>query len=529
MPPSSLRLGQLALVAACVTAACSSAADERHGDVVGDGRSAETVDAARPSAADLDGDGAYELVLKWDPSNAKDNSQSGCTGHVYLDAYELDGTRLWRLDLGPNIRAGAHYTQFMVYDLDGDGRAEVALKTAPGTRDGRGMPLALGPAAEDDQTADYRTLANVGGRTGYVLRGPEYLTVFEGVSGREQATVAFSPTRGKPADWGDEYGNRVDRFLAGVAYLDDTGLPSLVLARGYYARSMLTAWNYRAGALTTFWTFDSDQTPRDARGKPFSGQGAHSLSIANVDTDRGQEIVYGAMVIDHDGKGRCSTGFGHGDALHVSDWLPERPGLEVFMPHEDGAQPSYDLHDASSCEPLLVGPTTGADTGRGVAADLTPAPGAELWSAGGPGLLDGAGRRIGDMPGSTNFVAYWDGDDLRELVDQNAVHEYGGRELVRCAQCTANNGTKATPTLVADLLGDYREEVIWRETDSRALRIYTTTWPTERRLYTLMHDPQYRVAIAWQNVAYNQPPHPSFALAPKLAPPARPDIRYGQQ
>jgi len=478
------------------------------------------------SAADLDGDGAYELILKWDPSNAKDNSQSGCTGNVYLDAYELDGTRLWRVDLGPNIRAGAHYTQFMVYDLDGDGSAELAVKTAPGTRDGKNAPLSKGPAANDDDSKDYRSLANASGRSGYVLSGPEYLTVFAGKTGAELDTVSFEQERGKVDDWGDNYGNRVDRFLAAVAYLDDTGLPSVVMARGYYTRSTLVAWNFRAGKLTKLWKFDSNATPRDSKGKPFSGQGAHSMSVANVDADHGQELIYGAMVVDHDGKGRCSTGYGHGDALHVSDLVPARPGLEVFMPHESGDQPSYDMHDASSCETIVLGPVNGNDTGRGVAADLTSSPGAELWSAGGPGLLSSVGERVAAMPGSTNFLAYWDGDDFRELVDGATVSKYGGSQLLRCAECSSNNTTKSTPALVADLFGDYREEVIWRETDNSALRIYTTTMPTQRRLFTLMHDPQYRVAIAWQNTAYNQTPHPSFALSAEGPPPARPDVHY---
>ncbi|MEY4514915.1 MAG: hypothetical protein RLZZ450_7037 [Pseudomonadota bacterium] len=489
---------------------------------------AYTYSANDASAADLDGDGAYELILKWDPSNSKDNSQSGCTGNVYLDAYKIDGTRLWRIDLGPNIRAGAHYTQFMVYDFDGDGLAELAVKTAPGTRDATDTFLGKGPAESDDDSKVYRSLSNASGRTGYILTGPEYLTVFDGKTGRERDTVDFDQARGSVKDWGDDYGNRVDRFLAAVAYLDDTGLPSVVMARGYYTRTTLVAYNFRAGKLTQLWKFDSNQSARDAKNKPFSGQGAHAMSVANVDADRGQELIYGAMVVDHDGKGRCSTGYGHGDALHVSDLVTTRPGLEVFMPHEDGAQPSYDMHDASTCETLVLGPVNGNDTGRGVAADLSASPGAELWSAGGPGLLSSAGERVGSMPSSTNFLAYWDGDDYRELVDKTSVSKYGAGELVRCAECAANNTTKSNPALVADLLGDYREEVIWRETDSRALRIYTTTIPTQRRLFTLMHDPQYRVAIAWQNTAYNQPPHPSFALVADGAPPARPDVHYAR-
>jgi rhamnogalacturonan endolyase len=464
------------------------------------------------SAADLDGDGQYELVLKWDPSNAKDNSQSGCTGPVYLDAYELDGTRLWRIDLGPNIRAGAHYTQFIAYDLDGDGKAELSLKTAPGTRDGTGTQLAGGPAATDDDAADYRSKSNASGRTGYVLSGPEYLTVFEGATGKELATAVFSPERGTASAWGDDYGNRVDRFLAAAAYLDDSGHASLVMARGYYTRSTLTAYNYRAGQLSELWRFDSNQTPRSANGKPFTGQGAHSLSVANVDDDPQQEIIYGAMVIDHDGRGLCSTGLGHGDALHVSDLVPSRPGLEVFMPHEDTTQPAYDMHDARTCELLVTGPVTGKDTGRGVAADVVAErPGAEIWAAG-TGLLDAKGAPAGATPQSANFLVYWDADPLRELLDAAQVQKYGGGVLVRCMECSANNGTKSTPTLVADLFGDHREEIVWRETNGAALRIYTTTVLSRARMFTLMHDAQYRAAIAWQNVGYNQPAQLGFSL-----------------
>jgi rhamnogalacturonan endolyase len=484
--------------------------------------------ASDASAADLDGDGRYELLLKWDPSNAKDNSQSGCTGPVLIDAYTLAGERLWRLDLGRNIRAGAHYTQLVAIDFDGDGRAELALKTAPGTRDATGAFLSLGPAAGDDDDADYRSVANAGGRTGFVLSGPEYLTVFDGATGAERATVAFEQARGSVNAWGDDYGNRVDRFLATAAYLDDSGLPSIVMARGYYTRTTLTAWTFRGDELRMTWKFDSDQTPEDDDGDPYTGQGAHSLSVANVDDDPEQEIVYGAMAIDHDGSGLCSTGYNHGDALHVGDLVPSHPGLEAFMCNEDGDHPAWHLRDARSCEIVREGPVNGEDTGRCVAADVVDdSPGAEMWASSVDGLIaSDSGESVGNKPSATNFLVYWDGDDLRELLDQTSITKPGaGDALLRCSECTANNGTKATPTLVADLVGDWREEVIWRETDSSALRLYTTTVLTERRLFTLMHDPQYRIAVAWQNVAYNQPPHPSFALGPELPDPSRPDIR----
>jgi rhamnogalacturonan endolyase len=473
------------------------------------------------SAADLDGDGNYEIVLKWDPDDSKDNSQSGVTSDVYLDALSLEGKRLWRIDLGPNIRAGAHYTQFIVMDFDGDGRAELAVKTAPGTKDGTGKALHLGPAANDDDGAIYRN------SDGYVLSGPEYLTVFQGDTGAELVTVNFDVPRGSVSAWGDDYGNRVDRFLATAAYLDGSGLPSFVMARGYYTRTTLTAWNWRDGKLSQLWKFDSNVTPKDAAGHAYSGQGAHSLSVANVDADPQQEIIYGAMVVDHDGKGKCSIGYNHGDALHVSDFVPSHPGLEVFMPNEDGKSPAWHMRDANTCMPLFNGPINGNDTGRAVAADISPDnPGAEAWAAGGSGLLDAAtGKNIGSAPGSINFVIWWDGDESRELEDKTSITKFGGGTLLSCAECSSNNGTKATPTLSADLLGDWREEIVWRESDNSALRLYTTTAPTARRIYTLMHDPQYRVAISWQNVAYNQPPHPSFAIGKGMAAPPKPNIR----
>lgn len=484
-------------------------------------RPASGYSANDASAADLDGDGQYEIILKWDPDNAKDNSQAGVTGSVFLDALKLSGERMWRIDLGPNIRAGAHYTQFIVYDLDGDGSAELAVKTAPGTKAGDGKFLSLGPAAADDDKATFRN------GDGYVLSGPEYFSVFSGQTGQELATVDYDVPRGRVEDWGDDYGNRVDRFLATAAYLDESGLPSVVMARGYYTRTTLTAWNFREGRLSQLWKFDSNKTGKDAQGRSYTGQGAHSLSVANVDEDPQQEIIYGAMTVDHDGKGKCSTGFNHGDALHVTDLVPDRPGLEVFMPNEDGKHPAYYVRDASSCEVVFQGPTNGEDTGRGVAADVSPDnPGGECWASGGTPLMDAkTGKNAGAAPPSINFLIWWDGDESREVEDKTQINKFDGAKLIGCDQCAANNGTKATPTLVADLLGDWREEVIWREADNSALRIYTTTNVTARRIYTLMHDAQYRIAISWQNTAYNQPPHPSFHIGNGMKPPPKPDMR----
>lgn len=509
---------------------------------------AYTYNANDASVGDLDGDGELEIVLKWDPSNARDTASGGVTGNALLDAYKLDGTRLWRIDLGRNIRAGAHYTQFIVYDLDGDGRAEVACKTADGTIDGRGAVIG-------DASKDYRTLTRatdglpvasaVDARYGKILAGPEYFTVFDGLTGAALATAAYIPGREPQDGWGgiggnggnDNGGNRADRFLAGVAYLDGR-LPSVIMARGYYGRSVIAAWDWRKGALTSRWVFDSGSAPPpypNPAASPYSGQGNHSLAIADVDGDGRDEIVYGAMVVDDNGKGLFSTGLRHGDALHAGDFDPARPGLEVFGIHENEdataalGTPGAAMYDARTGA-IIWSVLPGADVGRGLAADIDPRhPGAEFWTLASPDLLDVKGQRISDAPRSANFAVWWDADHLREILDGNWIGKWNpsSASLVRLLTAdgaAANNGTKATPALAGDILGDWREEVIWRAADNSALRIYTTTIPAAGRMITLLHDRTYRLALAWQNVGYNQPPHPGFFLGDGMRPPPRPRI-----
>lgn len=456
------------------------------------------------SPGDLDGDGEYDLVVH-QVGRSRDNSQAGLTDPPILQGYKLDGTRLWEINLGENIREGAHYTQFLVFDLDGDGRAEVVCKTADGTVDGAGKVIG-------DARADYRNAR------GYILDGPEFLTVFDGLTGAALATTPYLPARGRVAAWGDAYGNRVDRFLACVAFLDGER-PSFVMCRGYYTRTVLAAWDWRGGKLTARWIFDTHAGAPELRA--YAAQGNHNLSVGDVDGDGRDEIVYGAMCVDDDGRPLWNTGLGHGDALHLSDLDPERPGLEIFDIHEHVTHDKgIDFRDAKTGE--ILWSKKSPDVGRGVSFDVDPRyPGHECWAAG-PGLnrmYDSRGRPIGPRPRSCNLAVWWDGDFVRELLNGTTIDKWdfeNAREIRLLSasdfDCASNNGSKATPALCADLLGDWREEVLWRTRDGKELRLFTTTIPTTHRLPTLMHDPQYRLSVAWQNVGYNQPAHPGYFL-----------------
>ncbi len=461
------------------------------------------------SVGDLDGDGEYELVVKWE-GISHDNSHKGMTSPAILEGLELDGRSLWRVNLGVNIRSGAHYTPFVVFDLDGDGKAEVACKTADGTVDGRGDKIG--------NDKDYRN-AN-----GYILAGAEYLTVFRGTDGKAMDTVNYVPARGNPKIWGDTYGNRVDRFLAAAGWLKGDR-PSLIMARGYYhgktsaGRTAIATWDYIDGKLVPMWCFDTLAGGLDE----YIGQGNHSMYVGDVDGDGYDEITYGSCAIDNDGSGLYSTGFGHGDAGHLGDLAPDRPGLEFFMPHEEtvaGKIPGVDFRDARTGEVIWSLPVNRhRDIGRGVAGDITSEyKGSECWSLADGNLYSCKGEIIGKRPSSCNFLVWWDGDVTRELLDGTWIGKYspekrGNAETVFIADgCTSINGTKANPSLCGDILGDWREEIIWPSKDWKSLRVYTTTIPAEFRHTTLMHDAVYRLAIAWQNSGYNQPTHTGCTL-----------------
>jgi len=456
------------------------------------------------SIGDVDGDGEYEIILKWDPSNAHDNAHNGYTGPVIFDCYKLNGQHLWRINLGKNVRAGAHYTQFMVYDLDSDGRAEVVIKTGDGTVDGAGKVIG-------DANADYRS------ELGRILTGPEYLTVFNGLTGEAMKTIDYIPERGHLMDWGDDHANRSDRFLACIAYLDGVH-PSVVMCRGYYTRTVLAAFDWDGKDLKQHWVFDSNNPGCEE----YAGQGNHNLRVGDVDGDGCDEIIYGSCAIDHNGNGLYSTGMGHGDAIHLTQFDPSRKGLQVWDCHENKRDGST-YRDAATGE-VLMQIKSDIDVGRCMAADIDPTnPGVEMWSSASGGIRNIKGdvvkERVRGL--SCNMAVWWDGDLLRELLDRNIVSKYNWEKgicerLAVFEGALSNNGTKANPCLQGDIVGDWREEVLLRADDNTALRLYVSAIPTEYRFYTFLEDPIYRISIATQNVAYNQPAQPGFYFGPEL-------------
>ncbi len=475
------------------------------------------------SVGDLDGDGEYEIILKRENSG-KDNAHRGeCNGGPILEAYKLNGTFLWRIDLGINIRQGAHYTQMVVYDFDGDGKAELAVKTAEGTKFADGQ--VIGDVNEDGIT-DYVDRDANSPTYGKIMNGPEFFSVIEGETGKELARADYIP-RGELNEFGDSHGNRVDRFLAGAGYFDGIH-PSILMCRGYYAKTVLQAWDYRDGKLTQRWQFST--TDNNGEYKDYEAQGNHNLAIGDVDGDGKDEITYGACMIDDDGSGGYNTKLGHGDAIHLTDIDIERPGFEVWDCHEHvPTRAGSELRDACTGQ-LIWGIPSYEDVGRAMAADIDPRfKGLEVWTTHSKGVYTAKGELISQNTPSINNGIWWDGDLNRELLDGSGVTH---REFVGITKwngdgvdklplpdgkdLSANNWTKGNPCLMGDIIGDWREEVIVRTKDNKELRIYMTPYKTPYRFHCLMADIMYRWSVLTQNVAYNQPPQLGYYLGSDL-------------
>jgi len=475
------------------------------------------------AVADLNGNGELEIILKRENSGY-DNSQNGvCNGGPLLEAYQLDGTFLWRVNLGINIRQGAHYTQLMVYDFDGDGKAEIAVKTAEGTCFGDGQVIG---DVNKDGVSDYVDRDPSSRTYGKILNGPEFFSVIEGTTGKELARANYI-SRGSPNEYGDITGNRVDRFLGGVGYFDGMR-PSILICRGYYTKIVLEAWDYRNGKLTRRWHFST--TDNNGKYKSFEGQGNHQLSIGDVNGDGKDEITYGACLINADGTGGYNTLLGHGDALHLTDIDIERPGLEIWDCHEHvPVRAGSELRDACTGE-LIWGIPSYEDVGRAMAADIDPRfKGCELWTTHSRGVYTANGKFISEHTPSINMGIWWDGDLNRELLNGSGVR---GREFVRITKwngdgvdvlpipfskdLAANNWTKGNPCLQADIVGDWREEILVRTKDNKELRLYMTNYSTPYRFHTLLSDHIYRLSVADQNISYNQPTQPGFYLGSDL-------------
>lgn len=499
------------------------------------------------SVGDLDGDGNYEIVLKWDPTDSKDSAGADFTGNAYIDAYKIDPNNdgyMWRIDLGKNVTSGAHYTQFLVYDFDGDGKSEVAMKTAPGTVDGTGRYVTeVGDTDEIRNTDNTKSYIGTSGRLKGKNPFTQYLTIFDGETGAALYTTDYIPyDAAEDQYWGDgkaKY-NRSERYLAAVAYLDGIH-PSIVMCRGYYHDSVIRAYTWDGTELTMQWEHKGKKSESSTT---LYGQGNHNLSVGDIDNDGKDEIVYGSAALDDDGKTVLgNTGLGHGDAMHMSDFNNDGTQEVFSVKEEQFKKYAEDLRVASTGKHFWSSGklVTSDDNGRGVMDNIDddyakthPNALAIGWSSGIANAHDLNGDDVAAKPAGAgsgtfdNFLVYWDGDLSRELLDANIIQKYyaatgttkrfyGPSDGYTLTGGSTNNYSKRNPSLVADIWGDWREEIIMpvnkgSATDQAYLRIYTSTMPTDYRITTLMHDCQYRLSVAWQNVGYNQPTHASYYI-----------------
>ncbi len=457
------------------------------------------------TVADLDGDGEYEIIIK----RLNRGYYFGNDSTTFFEAYKQDGTFLWEINAGPNIySSGGVEINIAAFDFDEDGKAEVFMRTSDGTVFGDGTNIG---DRDKDGTIDYRPIESAPGNMEYPTRGPEYLSLIDGETGIELDWVNYIP-RGNASDWGDNYGHRCNKFFFGAPYLDGKK-PSLFTSRGIYTKIVMRAYDVVDKKIVTRWEFKSENNPG------YSYQGNHNYTIADVDMDGRDEIVYGGMTVDDDGTGLYSTELGHGDALHVGDFDPFRKGTEIWRCLENSPFYGTSYYDGATGE-ILIHDILGRDCGRCMAANVTDdVVGASMW---GSNYRYSATTKepvpLSNL--SSNFRIFWDGDLLDELLTNKnntgdgvaIIHKANGGTLLEATGTITCNWTKGTPVFQADLFGDWREEVIWRTTDNKKVRIYTTVDLTPYRNYSLMYDHQYRQAICWQMCGYNQPPHVSYFL-----------------
>ena len=468
------------------------------------------------TAADLDGDGQMELIVKRIYNHEGLFDVANDSAFVHFEAYKLDGTWLWTIDCGPNMISSSHVeTNINAFDWDLDGKAELIMRATDGTivTNANGETYTVG-----DMKANYRNQISHSSNMTYATAGAEFLLYMEGLTAKLYNKRAFPLPRLESGEstieaaWGDGYGHRANKFFFGAPYLDGCK-PSIFLARGIYTRHRMVAYdvNPETHELTERWRWNDV-------GGAWWGQGYHNYGIADVDWDGRDEIVYGSMVIDDNGKGLSTTGLGHGDAQHCSDLDPYRKGQEIFACNENAK--GYNYRDATTSK-LYFFNDIGRDCGRAMAGNFTDSYLGSQMVAVGSGLLSSVvAKSVSDGYSNItqNFRIYWDGDLCSESLDGNGtegaadIHKFNGGVIYQASGTKMCNWTKNTPSLQADILGDWREEIIARSSDNQSLRVYVSTFPSQYPIYTLLHDMQYRQAVNWQMCGYNQPPHLSYFI-----------------
>lgn len=485
------------------------------------------------SAYDMDGDGEQEIIMCWEGGTG---ATAAPTAPPILDCLKLDGTLLWRVNLGPNVLAGCRFT-FLCYDFDGDGYGELIAKTAQGSKDATGNFLSKGAAAGANHYAS--SIKNNVITDG----GKEWITCFSGRDGKELATIEYWPYFSIQSDWddrnnstdGNTYGHRGNWMKGCVAFLPVNGKakPCAVTTRGIYTYTYAAAYSWDGKTLSNLWKHTSDK-----KGQGIYGEGAHSITCGDVDNDGFDEIIVGAACLDHDGKLLWRTGLGHGDATHLGEFDPSNPGLEYFMITEE-TESIYDcaLLDAKTGKVLMYKKQTGGDTGRGLILDCDSTyDGAEAFEWSNANIFTCKGYEFAEWhTGSTktssiNYRIFWDGDLLEEYTDRGHVDKwnmstktwdrvlvYGYNIMVDGTKvewgANTNNATKYNPCLQADILGDWREEsVFWTSVNGKYyLTIYNSTIESPYKLPWLRDDHVYDMAVAWQNCGYNQTPHLGYS------------------